>query len=72
LKDRKAVFGFLFDDTVQRNYYDKMRLESVQEDYLDIAEKDSIVREAAQIAQRGAGILRLPARKVISTAQGNE
>jgi hypothetical protein len=61
LKDRKAVFGYLFDGTAQRNYYDNAGLESVvtQEDYLDINEKDSIVRFAAQMAQCGAGILRL-------------
>ena len=53
LKDRNAVFGFLFDVAVQRNYYDNMGLESVvtEEDYLDIYEKDSIVRRAARMAQ---------------------
>ena len=57
LKDRNAVLGFLFDVAVQRNYYDNMGLESVvtEEDYLDIYEKDSIVRRAAQMAQCGAG-----------------
>lgn len=62
MKDLKAVSGFLFDDGVQRNYY--MGLESVvtQEDYLNINVKDSIVRDAAYMAQCGAGVLRLPSR----------
>jgi hypothetical protein len=61
LKDRKAVFGFCFDDAVQRNYYDKMGLEGVvtEEDYVDIDEKTFILRDASQMAQCGAGILRL-------------
>jgi len=58
LKDRKAVFGYLFDDAAQRNYYDNMGVEDV-EDYLDIDQKYSIVRDADGMAQCGAGILAL-------------
>jgi len=60
LKDRKAVFGYLFDDAAQRNYYDNMGLEGVvtQGDCLDINEKGSIVRDAVLLTKCGAGILR--------------
>ncbi|KAF8346508.1 hypothetical protein F5887DRAFT_1073189 [Amanita rubescens] len=77
LKDRRALFGFLFDDAAQRNYYENMGLESIvtPEDYLDINEKDSIVRDAARMAQCGAGILRFrtstPGKRAILACFGS-
>lgn len=50
-----------------------MGLESVvtQEDYLDINEKDSIVRDAARMAQCGAGILRFGTKRAVLACFGS-
>ena len=49
LKGRRAVFGYLIDDAVQRNYYHELELEEdmTSEDYRN---KYSIVRDAARMS----------------------
>lgn len=59
LKGGRAVFGYLIDDAVQRNYYHELELEDdmTPEDYRNQYEKYSIVRDAARMADCRTGTM---------------
>ncbi|KAF8350980.1 hypothetical protein F5887DRAFT_1068731 [Amanita rubescens] len=59
LKGRRAVFGYLIDDAVQRNYYRELEIEEdmTPEDYRNKYEKYTIVRDAARMAKCPTGIM---------------